>query len=204
MIRVAKQPKPKRFDELVADPGTKFLEVTPHPTQKQWKGHDYWNRVSDELHNSYKQICAYSCHWVPASGGRTCDHFIAKSVDPRKAYDWSNYRLCFSFLNGRKGTKAALDPFCVQDDWFEIRFPSLLVRPRIGLDAGRAAEVETTIKTFGLNDEVTCLKDRREWLKGYCLLHNNIEYLETKAPFLARELRRQGLVDSISNIMKFA
>ena len=205
MIRVTRQPEPEVFDELVRKPGSKYLADVPHPTSKQWAAHDYWTRVKDELYEAYGQVCAYSCFWIPMTTGfRTCDHFVPKASTPKLAFEWTNYRLCCGTMNGRKQThEDVLDPFKLKDGWFVIDFPSLLVRAADGLTPNEASKIATTIKALGLNDEGTCRRERCHWLREYCQQGWRIEYLETKAPFLASELRRQHLVRKIRDVMRF-
>jgi hypothetical protein len=203
MIHVQLQPEPASFDAEVRIPGRRFIERRANPTAKEWKARAYWTRVLEELHNVYQGICAYSCHWIPYDTGHdTVEHFKPKQVFPREAYEWSNYRLVCGTLNGRKGTdQGILDPFCVQDGWFVLDFPSLLVKPNRTLPNAETQSVLHTIGRLGLNDEGTCLKARLRYVKCYCLREVSFRYLENEAPFIAREIRRQGLVRSLKALM---
>jgi hypothetical protein len=129
VIHVEMQPEPAEFEELVRQPGKAFLASCPSPTREEWATHSYWRHILKELRRRYGCICAYSCHWVaPDTGGRTVEHFIPKHEDPTCAYDWDNYRFVCQLLNARKRTSTdTLDPFKVEDGWFVIDFPSLLV-----------------------------------------------------------------------------
>ncbi len=51
-----------------------------------------------------------------------------------------------------------------------------------------------TIKRLKLNDE-TCIRGRISWLKPYLLGKYDIDHLEERAPFLARELKRQNIAN---------
>ena len=158
-----------------------------------------------ELHDAYRGICAYSCHWIPYdTGGKTVEHFMAKSHFPNQAYEWSNFRLVCSTLNGRKGTNNILDPFAIGNGWFVIDFPSLLVKPSIGLPDPLAQQVRETITSLGLNDEGTCLKGRERYIKNYCKNLVDFEYLRQEAPFIAQELERQDLVLDIVTMMDYS
>lgn len=209
MIHVNEQPEPDRFDADVRQPGHAFLATTRTPTKEQWKSHSYWRRVKEELYTAYDHICSYSCHWIPADTGfRTCEHFVAKEPHPELAYEWSNYRLVCGTLNGRKGNREnVLDPFRVQDGWFVIRFPSLIVCPDHNLPSELVQRVLATIQALQLNDEGTCLKARSDWLREYCSLWRRtsadvaMRFLQKRAPFLSRELQRHQLVDRIAEIM---
>jgi hypothetical protein len=62
------------------------------------------------------------------------EHFISQSAclecdQPHLAYDWANYRYIMPELNSRKGARPPLlDPFEVQEGWFEIVLPQLHLR----------------------------------------------------------------------------
>lgn len=210
MIRVIDQPEPPDFNDRVRIPGRQFLVATPQPSASEWRTHRYWNRVSDALYQTYGQICAYSCHWIPPDTGfRTCEHFVPKDAQPDMAYEWRNYRLVCGVLNGRKGTRQVVDPFLIQDGWFVIDFPSLMVKPAVGMAADRATAVNDTIVILGLNDEGTCVPARLEWLRSYCQVWHAgggpaaIQHLRRFAPFLAKEIVRQRLEDRICGMMDF-
>jgi uncharacterized protein (TIGR02646 family) len=206
MIRVEPRPEPQNFDSLVRQPGYGYLSTRPNPSAKEWNKHSYWRRILKELHSSYKGICAYSCHWIPYdTGADTVEHFLPKTRYPMQAYEWSNYRLVCATLNSRKGDfEDVLDPFQIEDGWFTIDFPSLLVKPSKNLKKAQSDKVRLTIERLGLNDEDTCVKSRERYIKSYCLNDVSFDYLLLDAPFIAAELRRQNLVDSIKEIMNYA
>ncbi len=205
MIRVEAQSEPVSFHAQVRKPGRQFLKQHPAPTAKQWKARAYWTRILRDLHDAYRGICAYSCHWIPYDTGHdTVEHFRPKSRFPKEAYEWSNYRLVCGTLNGRKGTHVdVIDPFSVQNGWFVLDFPSLLVKPSHELSQADAGRVLRTIGRLRLNDEGTCLAARLRFVKDYCEHRINFAYLEDDAPFIAREIRRQGLVDSLPDLMGY-
>ena len=194
MIPVKKQPEPRNFYKKVQEKGEKILAQNPHPRGKQLK--PYWKAILPELYQAYSGICAYTCHWIPDdTGSKTVEHFKPKDLYPKLAYSWDNYRLVCGTLNGRKGNNEdVLDPFTLQDGWFIIHFPSLQVKPGDNLKKTEAESVVKTIKRLKLNDE-TCIRGRRSWLEPYIMGIYDINYLEEKAPFLARELKRQNIAD---------
>jgi hypothetical protein len=61
--------------------------------------------------------------------------------------------------------------------------------------------VRQTIKRLKLNDEDSCLENRANYVKGYCVRGLPFSHLEEEAPFLAKEIRRQKLVYRIKQIM---
>jgi hypothetical protein len=205
MIHVDVQPEPDDFEALVRAPGREFLEDFPNPTQRQWNTHSYWRRILGSLHHLYRGICAFSCHWIPYdTGADTVEHFLPKRLHPNQAYEWLNYRLVCGTLNGRKGEfQDVLDPFEIEDGWFTIEFPSLLVKPASGLDEDLTASIRRTIHRLRLNDEGTCLKSRAKFIELYCKQIVPFDYLELEAPFIAKELQRQNLTADIRQVMLY-
>jgi len=202
MIHVDRQTEPLEFEDRVRKRGQRFLQNTPRPTAKQWRSHSYWREVGPQLHDAYGGICAYSCHWIPYdTGADTVEHFLPKDRHQNEAYEWNNYRLVCATLNGRKGThEDVIDPFAVQDGWFVIDFPSMLVKPNVLLPLDDQGRVLASIERLGLNDEGTCLRSRTKWLGDYCSNGIPFDYLQRHAPFIASELVRQGLQNTIRQI----
>ncbi len=203
MIHVQPQPEPSDFDAKVRQPGTKFLSQHPQPSAQRWKSHCYWRKILPDLYEAYRCICAYSCHWIPSdTGGRSVEHFLSKAKRPEHAYEWSNYRLVCGTLNGRKGDhEDVLDAFKVENGWFILDFPSLLVRPSADLDAQTWQRVQATIERLGLNDEGTCLNNRFNWIDPYCRAEITFGFLKKHAPFIAMELERQNLIATVREMM---
>jgi hypothetical protein len=205
MIRVKPQPEPVQFSALVSAPGTIFLKDTPRPTSKEFESHAYWRRVLADLRAAYGGICAYSSFYVPeCTGTDTVEHFLPKTKHPSEAYRWANYRFVCQRLNQRKGTKDdVIDPFIVQYGWFWIEFPSLLVKPFEFLPNTVMKSVKSSIDRVGLNDEGTVWKQRQRYTRDYCTGSVTFKHLLRDAPFLAIEIRRQGLVGRLNDIMKY-
>jgi hypothetical protein len=191
-MHVQKQPEPLHFFEKVQKKGEKFLLQYPDAKGKDLK--PYWRAVIPDLHHAYSGICAYTCHWIPFdTGSPTVNHFKPKEAYPKYAYQWDNYRLVCGMLNGRKSNyEDVLDPFTLQDGWFEMHFNSLQLMLGQQLMATEAEKVRTTIKRLKLNDSM-CIQGRKSWLVPYLKEKYPISHLEEKAPFLAKELKRQEL-----------
>lgn len=211
MIRVEPQPEPADFDAQVRQPGLSALaELVGEPPTVKRPGprrkkiadrvedlrHDelppYWRQCLPQLAAAYRRICAYSCHYVePITGLGTADHYVPKSLDARRAYEWANYRFACARMNARKGVAAeVLDPFEVQDGWFQlelVRF-QLHAAPRLSVEV--VASIDRTIDLLRLNDEA-CKQTRADWCEAYWTGHLGLSFLERRFPLLARELRRQ-------------
>ena len=205
MIFVQRRPEPRDFDQRVRQPGRRFLRRFPRPTSGEFSRHDYWRSVVEDLHDAYGEICAYTCHWIARdTGWRTVEHFVPKSVDPTLAYEWRNFRLVCGRMNGRKGAhQDVLDPFEIEDGAFAIQFPSLQVRPALGIASELRDEVERTIDRLRLNDEL-CILSRLAYVEPYCRGEIGLDYLRRRAPFIHREVVRQGLEAKLIQVMGFS
>src|SRR6266849_7343263 len=153
---IKKQKEPPHFFETVQKPGEEFL--AHHPEARGSKLRAYWREIIPDLHKAYHSICAYTCHWISDdTGWSTVDHFKPKELYPHDAYRWDNYRLVCGRLNGRKGTSEnVLDPFTLQEGWFALLFPSLLLTTGKHITEEEAKRVKQTIKILKLNDS-TCV-----------------------------------------------
>ncbi len=204
MIRVAPQPEPEDFEDRVRAPGKQYLQSMNVVTPASIRTRPYWQRALPELHSRYNGVCAYSCHWIPFdTGAKSVEHFVPIASDAQLAYEWENYRLVCATLNSRKGIRKILDPFEISEEWFQIEFPSLLVSPSANLAPIDLSSVVNTIDILKLNDEGTCLKARFDWVQNFCLQHISFEFLRRRAPFLAKEIARLGLEDTLEEIMSF-
>ncbi len=186
------QPEPPDFYEKVQSKGEAFLKKKPDA--KGSKFAPYWREIIPELRDAYSGICAYTCHKIHCdTGSNSVDHFKSKDHYPQDAYKWENYRLVCGTINGRKGKyEDVLDPFTLQEGWFELHFPSLQVIPNANLEKDAMSRVKATIKRLKLNDYI-CTTGRLERLQPYLNEIYPLSYLQDLAPLLASELKRQNL-----------
>ncbi len=150
-----------------------------------------WTEALDDLMAAYRRICAYSCFRIhPVTGARSVDHMAPKSRAWDRVYEWSNYRLACSLLNARKRDfSMVLDPFEVEDGWFELELVGFQVRPAPGLDPEIRARIAATIETLGLDDfRHSRARDAELYWSGDI----SFAHLMEESPFVAAELRRQG------------
>ncbi|MBI2302439.1 MAG: hypothetical protein HYU66_26335, partial [Armatimonadetes bacterium] len=127
------------------------------------------------------------------TGARTVEHLACKSKSPEQAYEWSNYRLVCLRMNERKHVfEDVLDPFHVEDGWFQIEFVTFRVVPNRDLTDANRALVEATIERLRLNDG-DCRSSRQEEFEDY--LHKGLSWTQLLkwSPFLAAEVARQGI-----------
>lgn len=192
MIRVAVQPEYPSFDADVRKPGAAFLDTCPAPNSDQFKRKNFWNKAARELHSAYSGICAYTAMYLPEQG--SVDHFLPKSNYPHLAYEWSNFRLSSGRINSAKGNCVdILDPFIVENDWFHMDMPTCLLRANPALDKPVRTQINGTINSLGLNRDDNYVQERCNILMHYARGDISLGFLESRYPFLSKEVSRQGL-----------
>lgn len=195
MIRIQPHPAPLHYEESVQKPGVQFLRRNPHPTSAEYSRHAYWRAVHDDLYTLYSGVCAYCASWTPHVMGKfdhsSVDHFIPKALDPRLAYEWSNFRLCRARLNANKGDSLdVMDPLHIRDGWFTIDFSTFLIRPSPVVPIFVKTHIDTTITRLHLNDN-DYVEERIEVIRNYSCDRVTLAELCPKYPFLASEIVRQ-------------
>jgi hypothetical protein len=134
-------------------------------------------------------VCIYI---EPVTGAASVDHMLPKSTSWQETYEWRNYRLACSLMNSRKNDyKDVLDPLEIGDDWFHLELVGYQVIPRTDLQPDDKTRVQATIDRLKLNDR-DCLSIREEYASNYFQREISLGYLRRRAPFLAREIERQG------------
>jgi len=157
---------------------------------------DYWTVALDDLREAYHNLCAYlGLYLERGTGSASVDHFVPKSKSWQLVYEWSNYRLCSSLINGHKGDREiSLDPFTLEAGLFALEFTEFQVVPGPRARGPLHDTVVATIDDLGLNQR-DCRKAREEYVSAYRDGPPGgiaLERLEVRAPFIAQELRRQG------------
>lgn len=212
MIRVELAAEPHGFDTKVRQPGLRALaELAGEPDLPKRPGRPrkavaanragipaakfppIWTEVLPDLRAAYGHICCYVCIYIePVTGAASVDHMLPKSLSWQEAYEWRNYRLACSLMNSRKNDyQDVLDPFEIGDDWFQLELVGYQVIPRADLEPEYKARVQATIDRLKLNVR-DCLSIREEYASNYFQGDISLAYLRRRAPFLAREIERQG------------
>jgi hypothetical protein len=212
MIRVELAVEPLNFDLKVRQPGLRAIaELAGEPGLPKRKGRPrkavansragipaatfppFWTEVLPELRAAYGHICGYVCIYIePVTGAASVDHMLPKSTSWQETYEWRNYRLACSLMNSRKNDyKDVLDPLEIGDDWFHLELVGYQVIPRTDLQPDDKTRVQATIDRLKLNDR-DCLSIREEYASNYFQREISLGYLRRRAPFLAREIERQG------------
>ncbi len=201
MIPVSLESEPANFDSEVRQPGLAFLRSNPNPNSKQFRKKNYWKNISQELHDAYRSICAYTCVFMPDPG--TVDHFIPKTINPKLAYEWSNFRLSSPRVNNHKANSVDIvDPSNMDEGLFTIDFPSCLVRVSNSFDVQTRQQGEDTIRILKLNEDDHFVQTRCQIMLDYARGEVTLEFLRRRYPFLASEIERQNIQGTVSEIFK--
>ena len=84
---------------------------------------------------------------------------------------------------------------------FVIDFPSLLIKPYDQLSDDRTQQVHDSIHRLKLNENETNVSARQTYVEEYCREDISFDFLRRNAPFLYREITRQGIETDIREIM---
>jgi len=193
MIHFDPVDEPNAFHNKAEVPGQQWL--AEHPNAQRPK--DYWSQFKGELAEGFHNLCAYSALYEPVG---TVDHFISYNEAPNLAYAWNNYRYASGWINSSKNnipSNEILDPFAVEDGWFEILLPSLQLQVSDGIPAKIRAKAEFVLKRLHLQHDERVLRQRREWYRCYQDGEISLEGLHKKAPLIARAIERQTFRSSL-------
>lgn len=215
MIPVTLAGEPESFDEHVRKRGGVAIQrvlgksvkaAGRKPTRTYARPEDipgdkfptYWTEVRgsdhksalDDMMEKYGQFCAYLAMRIErATGSPTVDHYVPKERDWKLVYEWSNYRLSASCVNGAKGTRDVVDPFEVGPGWFELDLDTFVVRRGNAAPAAEHVRIDETLKILNLRQ---CIAQRGDFITRYRTREIDLVHVEIYAPFIASELRRQG------------
>jgi hypothetical protein len=189
VIRVPRRKAPHGFKERVAAPGKAWLARN----KGRRKGLPaYWSRVKDDVIAAFSQRCAYTAMWLSHDG--EIDHFVSIDEDPRKAFRWDNLRYAAAWINRSKQnipSSQLLDPFEVEDGWFEIVLPSLELRVTDRCPVHLRPRAELMLDRLGLRSGPQVMRSRRAFYAQYRSGRAKLEYLDDYAPLIARAIRKQ-------------
>ena len=186
MIHFELAPEPQHFDETVRQQGLQWLESHPEPQ----KPTPYWNAIKPDLADAFGQLCGYSAMYEPVG---TVDHFLSIKYHRTQTYEWSNYRFSSGWINSSKqnADQTVLDPFEVEDGWFQLLLPSLQLKLSDTVPVQYRAKAQYTLKRLHLRDDERVIRQRREWYRMYQDGSLNLDGLRSKAPLIARAIERE-------------
>lgn len=212
MIHVARADPPAEFEDLVARPGQNALyELVNDPRAAVRRGRkrkpiassinqipahalpDYWTRALPQMCAAYNRICSYlGLLILPGTGVPEVDHFKPKHKYQQLAYKWDNYRLSCKLANTFKDDhEDVVDPFILEADCFGMNLFSGQVYA-LTADADLRPLLEKTIIRLHLNAEPTFVSLRLRYIDDYFNRDITFRVLQRDAPFVAREIERQG------------
>lgn len=186
MIRVERVDEPADFDEQVRRRGQAWLAKGDKPNTP-----GYWRHAVRALRKAFHDRCGYTAMWLSAPG--TVDHFVSRDEDRSLAYEWTNLRYAAAWINSSKGalrSTEVLDPFEVEDDWFELKLPQCEIVVTECCPAEHRGRAETMLTRLGLGRGENVVVYRLEWLRMYEEGELTLEGLERKAPLIARAIRK--------------
>lgn len=184
MIRFDRVPEPMEFDSRARQPGLRWL--AQHPGKKPIP--DKWSQFKPRLADGFRQLCGYTAMFEPVG---TVDHFVSVKADRALAYEWSNYRFASAWVNSSKqDAENVLDPFEVEDGWFEILLPSLQLVLTDAVPIEHRGRAEFTLRRLHLRDDERVIRQRREWYRLYQEGHLTLAGLRIRAPLIAQAVER--------------
>ena len=129
----------------------------------------------------------------------TVDHFLSRNHHRHLSYEWSNFRYVSHWLNSSKQALDAqvLDPFDVQDEWFEIVLPSLVMRLTKCVPARVRPLAEFTLRRLQLDDGDRVYDQRKIYYDEVVETGHPIAWLERFAPMLATAVRRERVLSHL-------
>jgi len=116
--------------------------MSENPTAKSSKFPPLWRDFENDLAAGFTYRCGWWAMYIPAGH---VDHFLSKDNCRDLVYDWNNYRYVEGTVNSskKKLDDQILDPFEVQDDWFEVILPSMQLIETSSLPSNLEAKAKT-------------------------------------------------------------
>jgi hypothetical protein len=189
MIRFEPTEKPEDFAAKVEVPGAAWLAKNPNSRPK-----DLWGPFKPQLAEAFRNLCAYSAMYEPVG---TVDHFVSCQEDRNHAYLWTNYRYASGWINSSKlnlESSRIIDPFEVEDGWFEILLPSLQLVATARVPEGLRERADFVLNRLRLRDDERVIRQRREWYRMYQDGEITLVGLRRKAPLIAAAVVKQNPV----------
>ena len=183
MIPIANPiPEPADFDAECRQKGNRWLASHPGAATSSYPG--YWAKYENELATAFHQRCGWWAMWI-AEGA--VEHFLSRKNRPDLAYEWSNYRYIAGSVNSSKGNhdNKVLDPFEVQNGWFEVLLPSMQLVVTPMLPAHLLARAEFTLNQLKLRHGSKVVRCRQRWYQQYKDGKLSMDGLRANAPLVA-------------------
>lgn len=180
--------EPTDFDSDCRQKGNNWLTANPTKT-KGFPG--YWTRFEAELEAGFHTRCGW---WAMRIDSGTVDHFLSKAKPANRhlIYEWSNYRHAAGTVNSSKKNHddAVLDPFEVEDDWFEVDLPSMQLICTSKIPVSKQNKANFTLEKLKLAKGVKVRRNRKRWYDDYKTGKLTMAGLEDIAPLIAKAVKR--------------
>lgn len=194
MIRVGRVPAPPQFLQKCRVPGEAWLAANPGALRPR----DYWSQFKPALADGFSNRCGYSAMYEPVG---SVDHFKSWNNHPALAYDWGNYRFAAEWMNKSKQTadEDVLDPYEVQDGWFEISLPDLQMSVTDRVPQAERARAEYTLTRLHLRDDERVIRQRRTWFEMFEKGKINLAGLKQVAPLIAAAVKKRDAAKALAS-----
>jgi hypothetical protein len=179
--------EPEHFDKKCRTKGNAWLIENPGAKRPK----DLWSPFRLALADGFANRCGYGAMYIPSG---TVDHFVSCDEDRDMSYEWSNYRYVDGWINSAKSKKKStdlLDPFEIEDGWFEVILPSLQLVLTDAVPEGHRVKAEKTLRDLPIRDDERLVRTRREWLRMFEENELNLEGLWKKAPLIAAAIEKK-------------
>lgn len=180
MIPVKRPREPRAFDSNCRKPGKKWLQANPNAKKLS----ALWTAFQPTLEKAFSQRCGW---WAVRIADGAVDHYLSTKNHRSLAYEWTNYRYIATSVNSSKGNHdaAVLDPFHIQDGWFEVILPSMQLVATDRLPPSLAAQADFTIKQLKLANGYKIRKIRRGYYEDHKFKGLPLNLLREYAPMVA-------------------
>ena len=188
MIRLTPVPEPTEFDFNARQPGNNWLAQNTDPAKRP---PDKWSPFRRNLIDGQNRLCAYGAMLCIPEG--QVDHYLSIANYRHLAYEWKNYRYSSGLLNNLKDNHddSVLDPYEIEDGWFEILLPSLQLICTDRVPRHLKRKVDDTIKFLKLRDDERIIRWRQSVFCQYQSGDMSLEALRTWAPLIAEAVEKR-------------
>jgi hypothetical protein len=187
MIRVMNPiPEPANFESDCRTPGKEWL--TNNPLSEKFP--NLWRKFQPELSEGFHDRCGW---WAMRIADGHVDHFLSKNKHRSLTYEWSNYRYIAGTVNSSKRTwdDQILDPFEIQDGWFELIIPSMQLVTTKALPAHLLVKANRTMEKLHLDNGTKVRRNRKRWYEDFKNNKVTLEGLEEIAPLIATAVKKR-------------
>lgn len=189
MINLAPIDEPDEFNDRARQPGNNWLAQNTDPGKRP---PDKWSPFRRYLIDGQNRLCAYGAMLCVPDG--QVDHFLSIANYRHLAYEWSNYRYSSGLLNNLKDNHddAILDPYEIENGWFEIILPSLQLICTGNVPLRLRHKASETLRLLKLRDDERILRWRRSIYAEFESGRMGLEMLRAWAPLIAEAVEKQN------------